>query len=82
MSNNRVNVIKTLVAVILIAGFSQAISAQDGIESTADKHITGQNAGEQESFVEALTPVAYTPVQTVAPPADNLLSEMKVYPAF
>lgn len=82
MNKHRINAIKALVAVMLVAGFSQTISAQDSTESAPDKNTTGQNAGEQKLFVEASTPVADTPVQTMVQPADNLLSEMKIYPAF
>ncbi len=81
MSKNRITAI---VAAVTFAGFMHALAAQEkNVEASQSKDTAGQNISSgQKPLVETSTPVAMTPAQAFVPPAEKLLSEMKVYPSF
>ena len=80
MNRNRV---VAMVAAAAFAGFIQTVAAQDEVDVTLNKEASGQNISlELKPPVETPAPVAMTPVQATIPPAEKLLSEMKVYPTF
>ncbi len=80
MNRNRV---VAMVAAAACAGYLHTLAAQDSVDVTPNQDASGQNLSlEQKPPVETPVPVAMTPVQTFVPPAEKLLSEMKVYPAF
>ncbi|WP_372522005.1 hypothetical protein [Sulfuricaulis sp.] len=71
-----------MVAAVAFAGFMQALAAQENIDITPVDNTSQQNTSEQKPPTETPAPLATTPVQAIARPDDNLLSEMKVYPSF
>ncbi len=80
MNRNRV---VAMVAAAACAGFIHTLAAQDNVDATTNKDASGQNLSpEQKPPVETPVPVAMTPTPTLVPPAQKLLSEMKVYPTF
>ncbi|MBI3777369.1 MAG: hypothetical protein HY274_00360 [Gammaproteobacteria bacterium] len=80
MNRNRV---VAMVAAAACAGFIHTLAAQDNVDVTPNQGTSGQNISlEQKPPVETPAPVAMTPAQTFVPPAEKLLSEMKVYPTF
>lgn len=65
-----------------LAGFTHALAAEENIPATTADDTYQQNGAEQKPETENLASEMDMPAQTVSQPADNLLSEMKVYPSF
>lgn len=67
---------------VVLAGFMQALAAEETVPAIPADNMLQQNVSEQKPETEILVSEFETPAQTVAQPADNLLSDMKVYPSF
>ena len=67
---------------VALAGFTHALAAEENILTLPADDTLQQNVSEQKPETELLISEFETPVQTVSQPADNLLSDLKVYPSF
>lgn len=79
MSENR---LAAMAAAVVLMGFVPAVIAEENIEITPADPAPALNAFERSP---AETPAPQIPApseQNLAQPAENLLSEFKVYPSF
>ncbi|MEW6330693.1 MAG: hypothetical protein AB1560_04445 [Pseudomonadota bacterium] len=65
-----------------LAGFTHTLAAEEGDPAIPADDTLRENISEQEPAPEILTSEYGTPAQSVSQPADNLLSDLKVYPSF
>jgi hypothetical protein len=80
MNTHRITAMAMAVA---LAGFTHALAAEEeNILTLPADDTLQQNASEQKPETEILMSEFETPAQTVSQPADNLLSDLKVYPSF
>ncbi len=71
-----------MVMAVTLTGFVQTLAAEDKIDVSPVDAALSQNTSEQKPAEQTPNLESATPVQTFAKPADQLLSEMKVYPSF
>jgi len=74
--------ITAMAMAVALAGFTHALAAEENILTLPADDMLQQNISEQKPETEILMSEFETPAQTVAQPADNLLSDLKVYPSF
>jgi hypothetical protein len=74
--------ITTMAVAAAFAGFMHTVAAEENILTLPADDLLQQNVSEQKPETEILVPEFEMPAQTVAQPADNLLSDLKVYPSF
>jgi hypothetical protein len=81
--------ITTMAMAVALAGFAHTLAAEENIPTTAASDSFQQRATDQKPETENAVPEMYflaseleMPAQPVAQPADNLLSDLKVYPSF
>lgn len=74
--------ITAMAMAVALAGFTHALAAEENILMLPADDVFQQNTSKQKPEMEILMSEFETPVQTVSQPADNLLSDLKVYPAF
>jgi hypothetical protein len=79
MSTHRLTAMAMAVA---LAGFAHALAAEENILTLPADDTLQQNVSEQKPETEILATEFEVPAQTVSQPADNLLSDLKVYPSF
>jgi len=79
MNKHRITAMTMSVA---LASFINTLVADERIPAAPAGDNQVQNVTEQKPEMENLAPQTDSPVQAIAPPSDNLLSEMKVYPSF
>lgn len=79
MNTHRITAMAMAVA---LAGFAHTLAAEENTSTTAAGDSIQQIAAEQKPETEILTSEFEMPAQTVSQPADNLLSDLKVYPSF
>ncbi len=65
-----------------LTGFAHTLAAEENILTLPADDTLQQNVSEQKPETEILMSEFETPAQAVSQPADNLLSDMKVYPSF
>jgi hypothetical protein len=65
-----------------LTGFAHTLAAEENILTLPADDTLQQNVSEQKPEAEILNSELETPAQIVSQPADNLLSDMKVYPLF
>jgi hypothetical protein len=80
MNTHRLTAMAVAVA---LTGFTHALAAEEeNILTLSVDDTLQQNDSEQKPEMEILISEFETPAQTVSQPADNLLSNLKVYPSF
>ena len=79
MNTHRITAMAMAVA---LAGFTHTLAAEEDISATTANDTHQQNAVEQKPETENLLSEMEMPAQTASQPAENLLSELKVYPSF
>ncbi|GAB4511224.1 MAG: hypothetical protein Tsb0026_14020 [Sulfuricaulis sp.] len=79
MNTHRITAMAMAVA---LAGFTCALSAEENISTAPVNDALQQNADGQKPETENTMSEMDMPAQTVVQPADNLLSDLKVYPSF
>lgn len=79
MNTHRITAMAMAVA---LAGFTHTLVAEENILTLPADDAPQQNVSEQKPETEILISEFEVPAQTVAQPADNLLSDLKVYPSF
>jgi hypothetical protein len=67
---------------VALAGFVHTLAAEENILTLPADDALQQNVSEQKPETEILISEFEVPAQTVSQPADNLLSDLKVYPSF
>lgn len=67
---------------VALAGFGHTLAAEENISTLPVNDILQQNAAEQKPEAESVASEIEIPAQTLTQPADNLLSDLKVYPSF
>lgn len=67
---------------VALTGFAHTLAAEENIPTLPADDRLQQSSSEQKPETEILISEFETPVQTVSQPADNLLSDLKVYPSF
>jgi len=67
---------------VALTGFAHTLAAEENILTLPAAEPLQQNVSEQKPETEILVSEFGTPAQTVSQPADNLLSDLKVYPSF
>lgn len=67
---------------VALAGFMHTLAAEENISATTANDAHQQNTAEQKPEAESVASEIEIPAQTLTQPADNLLSELKVYPSF
>lgn len=79
MNTHRLTIMAMAVA---LAGFTHTLAAEENILTPPADDALQQNVSEPKPETEILIPEFEVPAQTVSQPADNLLSDLKVYPSF
>jgi hypothetical protein len=79
MNTHRITAMAMAVA---LTGFTHTLAAEENILTLPTDDTLQQNVSEQKPETEILASEFERPAQTVAQPADNLLSDLKVYPSF
>ena len=79
MNAHRLTIIAMAMA---LSGFVQVLVAEENISTPPANVILPQNVSEPKPQPESIPTELELRLQTFAQPADNLLSELKVYPAF
>jgi hypothetical protein len=79
MNTHRITAMTMAVA---LAGFAHTLAAEEKILTLPADDTLQQNVSEPKSETEILISEFEVPAQTVSQPADNLLSDLKVYPSF
>jgi hypothetical protein len=79
MNTHRLTAVAMAVA---LTGFAHALAAEENILTLPADDTLQQNVPEQKPETEILISEFEVPEQTVSQRADNLLSDMKVYPSF
>jgi len=81
MNTHRITAMTMAVA---LAGFAHTLAAEEKILTLPADDTLQQNVSEPktETETEILISEFEVPAQTVSQPADNLLSDLKVYPSF
>jgi hypothetical protein len=79
MNTHRITAMAMAVA---LAGFTHTLAAEENILTLPADDALQQNVSEQKPETELLISEFETPAQAVSQPADNLLSDLKVYPSF
>ena len=74
--------ITTMAMAVALAGFAHTLAAEENILTLPADDTLQQNVSEQKPETEILVSEFETPAQTVSQSADNLLSDLKVYPSF
>lgn len=74
--------ITAMAMVVALAGFTHTLVAEENISATTTNGTHQQSASEQKPETDFLVPEVEMPAQAVSQPADNLLSDLKVYPSF
>ena len=74
--------IAAMAMAVALAGFAHTLAAEENILTLPADDTLQQNVSEQTPETEILVSEFETPAQTVSQPADNLLSDLKVYPSF
>lgn len=69
-------------AAAVLAGLSHMIAAEENNPVTTENEIRQKVADERKSEAESFLPEMALPAQTRSQPADNLLSDLKIYPSF
>lgn len=67
---------------VVLAGFAHTLAAEENIFATTVNDNFQQNTAEQKPETENVVSEMDMSTQTESQPADNLLSELKVYPSF
>ena len=72
-----------MLAVVTLTGYIHTLAAQENSDANQlGSSIPEQNIVVPKPLVETSAPATATPAQADIPPAEKLLSEMKVYPTF
>lgn len=71
-----------MVMAVALAGFTHTLAAEENILTLPADDALQQNVSEQKPETDILLSEFEMPVQTVSQSADNLLSDLKVYPSF
>jgi hypothetical protein len=79
MNTHRITAMTMAVA---LAGFAHTLAAEEKILTLPADDTLQQNVSEPKPETEILISEFEVPAQTVSQPADNLLSDLKVYPLF
>jgi hypothetical protein len=79
MNTHRITAMAMAVA---LAGFTHTLAAEETILTIPTDNMLQQDISEQKPETDILVSEFETPAQTVSQPADNLLSDLKVYPSF
>ncbi|BAV34343.1 hypothetical protein SCL_2053 [Sulfuricaulis limicola] len=79
MNTHRITAMAMAVA---LNGFAHTLAAEENIPAIPADDTLQQNVSEQKQETEILISESEMPAQTVSQPADNLLSDLKVYPSF
>jgi hypothetical protein len=79
MNKHRITAMTMAVA---FTGFAHTLAAEENISTLPADDMLQQNVSEPKPETEILISEFETPAQTVSQPADNLLSDLKVYPSF
>jgi hypothetical protein len=74
--------IAAMAMAVALAGFTHTLAAEENILSITTDDMLPQDVSEQKPETEILVSEFEMPAQTVSQPADNLLSDLKVYPSF
>ncbi len=74
--------ITAMAMAVALAGFMHTLAAEENILTAPTNDTLQQNASEQKPETENAVSEMDMPAQTVSQPAENLLSELKVYPSF
>jgi len=67
---------------VALTGFAHALAAEENILTLPADDMLQQDVSEQKPETEILATEFELSAQTVSQPADNLLSDLKVYPSF
>lgn len=65
-----------------LAGLTHTLVAEENIPATSKSEAYQQTAAEPRAEPESFVSQMDTPARTVSQSADNLLSDLKIYPAF
>jgi Flp pilus assembly protein CpaB len=79
MNTHRITAMAMAVA---LAGFAHTLAAEENILTIPADDMLQQDISEQKPETDILVSEFEMPAQTVSQPADNLLSDLKVYPSF
>lgn len=79
MNTHRITAMAMAVA---LTGFTHTLAAEENILTLPAEDLLQQDVSEQKPETEILISEFETLAQTVSQPADNLLSDLKVYPSF
>lgn len=74
--------ITAMAMAVALAGFMHTLAAEEDISTAPVNDTLQQNANEPKPETENALSEMDMPAQTVPQPAENLLSELKVYPSF
>jgi hypothetical protein len=67
---------------VALASFMHTLAAEENILTIPTDDMLQQDISEQKPETDILVSEFEMPAQTVSQPADNLLSDLKVYPSF
>jgi hypothetical protein len=79
MNTHRITAMTMAVA---LTGFAHTLAAEENILTLPADDTLQQNVSEPKLETEIRISEFEVPAQTVSQPADNLLSDLKVYPSF
>jgi len=79
MNTHRITAMTMAVA---LTGFAHTLAAEENILTLPANDLLQQDVSEQKPETEILVSEFELSAQTVSQPADNLLSDLKVYPSF
>lgn len=65
-----------------LAGLTHTLAAEENIPAISESEVYQQTAAEQQTETGSFMSERDMPGQTVSQPADNLLSDLKIYPSF
>jgi uncharacterized damage-inducible protein DinB len=71
-----------IAAMAMAVALTHTLAAEENILSITTDDMLPQDVSEQKPETEILVSEFEMPAQTVSQPADNLLSDLKVYPSF
>ena len=74
--------LSAMVMAMTLAGFTHILAAEENISTPPVDDILQQSATAPKPETENTLPETDSQAQTVSPPTENLLSELKVYPSF
>lgn len=65
-----------------LSGLTHTLVAEENIRAISEGEVYQQTAVEQQTETGSFVSEMDMPAQTVSQPADNLLSDLKIYPSF